>query len=245
MAICPLHPNTVGAFCHMCMPKLREIVERAAERQARICLMCHARGQRDVVSTLVSHDATGLEWLECANHGPKDNLVQTERIGSLPLAEWLRAAPPPTDHCTDELWGDDPDPAHQQWLKGIGAKSSATKCPACGDQSIVQRQRAPDVFVWVALGWTDPSDGLEVEVDNCPFCGAELLDSDENGQLPSKVKGTMPKPSDHIRPEGLKKSRLHERRLARIVLVGRLILIEYEHDSQNWRTKGNQCPKRR
>jgi predicted RNA-binding Zn-ribbon protein involved in translation (DUF1610 family) len=49
-----------------------------------------------------------------------------------------------------------------------------TQCPECGDQAIQQRERAPEVFVWVAAGWIDLDDGLEVEIDYCPSCGAEL-----------------------------------------------------------------------
>ncbi len=60
-----------------------------------------------------------------------------------------------------------------------------TQCPKCADLAIVQRERAPDVFVWVADGWRD-DDGLEVEIDFCPSCGVELLDSDEHGELPKE-----------------------------------------------------------
>jgi len=59
-----------------------------------------------------------------------------------------------------------------------------TACPKCGDSSIVQRSRAPGLFVWVLDGVRDADDGLELEIDFCPWCGTELLDSDECGQLP-------------------------------------------------------------
>jgi hypothetical protein len=61
-----------------------------------------------------------------------------------------------------------------------------TECPKCKDKSVVQRERAPDLFVWVASGWLDPDDGLEVEIGHCPWCGVELLDSDEYGELPTE-----------------------------------------------------------
>lgn len=58
-----------------------------------------------------------------------------------------------------------------------------TQCPKCADRSIVQRERGPELFAWVADGWRD-DDGLEVEIDHCPWCGVGLLDSDEYGELP-------------------------------------------------------------
>lgn len=73
-----------------------------------------------------------------------------------------------------------------------------TQCPGCADLAIVQRSRAPDLFVWVADGWRD-TDGLEVEIDFCPSCGAELLDSDEYGELPSKpVSDDLAKVADDL-----------------------------------------------
>jgi hypothetical protein len=51
-----------------------------------------------------------------------------------------------------------------------------TQCPGCSDQGIVQRERAPDVFVWVIAGCIDPDDGLELEIDWCPWCGLLLPD---------------------------------------------------------------------
>jgi hypothetical protein len=59
-----------------------------------------------------------------------------------------------------------------------------TQCPTCKDQTIVQRERAPGLFVWVIDNWINPDDGLEVEIDYCPFCGTTLQDSDECGELP-------------------------------------------------------------
>lgn len=56
-----------------------------------------------------------------------------------------------------------------------------SQCPKCLDESIVQRERAPGVYVWVYLDSFDPDDGLEVEFDYCPFCGIKLLDLDETG----------------------------------------------------------------
>lgn len=61
-----------------------------------------------------------------------------------------------------------------------------TQCPKCKDTAIVQRERAPTVFVWVADGWRD-DDGLEVEIDYCPSCGIKLLDADEFGELPIEM----------------------------------------------------------
>ena len=64
-------------------------VDDLLEQQSRICLMCHCKGLR-VVSTLVSRDASGLEWFECEKHGPTDNLAQAKRISSVSIADWLR-----------------------------------------------------------------------------------------------------------------------------------------------------------
>lgn len=52
-----------------------------------------------------------------------------------------------------------------------------TCCPNCASRWIIQRMRGAKV--WVAKDWVDPSDGLEHELDHCPECGIELLDSDE------------------------------------------------------------------
>lgn len=68
-----------------------EALDRTAERQSRLCLMCYCRGKRDVVSTMVSRDATGLEWFECEAHGPIDNLAGVVRVSSQPINDWLVA----------------------------------------------------------------------------------------------------------------------------------------------------------
>lgn len=56
--------------------------------EARRCLMCHVRGKR-VIATMVSTAADGLQWFECTDHGPTDNLAEVTRIATEPIADWL------------------------------------------------------------------------------------------------------------------------------------------------------------
>lgn len=73
---------------------------------------------------------------------------------------------------------------HRQALVHLGevfAVNLQTCCPGCASPCVVQRLRG--AAVWVAKDWIDPSDNLEREVDHCPDCGIELLDSDECGRI--------------------------------------------------------------
>lgn len=58
----------------------------------RYCTVCVARG-RTVVATQVAAAAGGLEWYECNDHGPTDNVATVERVGLVPIAEWFRRVP--------------------------------------------------------------------------------------------------------------------------------------------------------
>lgn len=41
-----------------------------------------------VKATLIVGDRDGLQWFECGNHDPFDNLAETERITSEDLRKW-------------------------------------------------------------------------------------------------------------------------------------------------------------
>jgi hypothetical protein len=53
--------------------------------------------------------------------------------------------------------------------------SAALSCPnpECEDTAVVQHERAPGFCVWVLDGWLG-EDGLDVEIDFCPWCGVRL-----------------------------------------------------------------------
>lgn len=38
---------------------------------------------------MVATDADGLQWFECEDHEPTDNLANTTRIHREPIADWL------------------------------------------------------------------------------------------------------------------------------------------------------------
>lgn len=38
----------------------------------------------------VAADELGLEWFECGDHGPLDNLAEVERVSLTPIDDWFR-----------------------------------------------------------------------------------------------------------------------------------------------------------
>lgn len=50
---------------------------------ARPCTKCGSN------AVAVAADATGLEWFECANHGPRDNRAGVERVSLTPIEKWF------------------------------------------------------------------------------------------------------------------------------------------------------------
>ena len=53
------------------------------------CTGCMGKGIK-VRATLVVGDKHGCQWFECGNHGPLDNLAETERVTSVDLGEWKK-----------------------------------------------------------------------------------------------------------------------------------------------------------
>jgi hypothetical protein len=51
------------------------------------CTGCMGNGLR-VKATLIVGDRDGIQWFECGNHDPFDNLAETERITSEDLGKW-------------------------------------------------------------------------------------------------------------------------------------------------------------
>ena len=51
------------------------------------CNSCMGKGLK-VRATLVVGDRHGLQWFECGNHAPFDNLAETERVTSKDLGKW-------------------------------------------------------------------------------------------------------------------------------------------------------------
>jgi hypothetical protein len=49
----------------------------------------------------VATDAEGLQWLECADHEPTDNIAETKRADLMPIEQWFNENGIP--------WGDVPD----------------------------------------------------------------------------------------------------------------------------------------
>lgn len=75
----------------------------------RSCHTCAARGWL-VAATVVASDAEGLQWFECDEHSPTDNIGGVTRTSTVPIADWLHAVgiefekledldepPPPTE----------------------------------------------------------------------------------------------------------------------------------------------------
>lgn len=58
----------------------------------RLCTTCLARNRR-AVAAFVAGAPGGLEWYECAEHGPTDNNLEARRAGRVPIAEWFRRLP--------------------------------------------------------------------------------------------------------------------------------------------------------
>jgi hypothetical protein len=54
----------------------------------RSCTVCLARDIRRP-ATHVARDAAGLEWFECGDHAPTDNLTETRRLALEPIADWF------------------------------------------------------------------------------------------------------------------------------------------------------------
>jgi len=52
-----------------------------------VCLGSKAQ----VAATHVARDDSGLEWFECGNHEPDDNVAGTMRISLIPLEVWYHA----------------------------------------------------------------------------------------------------------------------------------------------------------
>lgn len=76
----------------------------------RRCNTCAMNGKPPVEATFVAQDATGLQWFECDDHGPMDNVGEVERVSRTPIREWFGAiglnlddlediddSPPPTE----------------------------------------------------------------------------------------------------------------------------------------------------
>jgi hypothetical protein len=59
----------------------------SAERQ-RPCTVCLARGERRPAS-FVAGSVDGLEWFECGQHEPTDNLASSARTSLTPIAQWF------------------------------------------------------------------------------------------------------------------------------------------------------------
>lgn len=56
------------------------------------CTTCLGRGVRRV-ATHVAADPRGLEWYECDEHEPTDNIAGTVRTGRVAIADWFRRVP--------------------------------------------------------------------------------------------------------------------------------------------------------
>jgi hypothetical protein len=54
----------------------------------RLCTMCSANGGREEARYIAS-DVYGLTWYECPNHGPRDNVAETERTARVCIEDFL------------------------------------------------------------------------------------------------------------------------------------------------------------
>jgi hypothetical protein len=55
---------------------------------ARLCTVCLGRDRR-VPATQIAAGADGLQWFECDDHGPEDNLAEQCRVSLEPIAAWF------------------------------------------------------------------------------------------------------------------------------------------------------------
>ena len=77
----------------------------AAATEARSCTTCLARDRRRT-ARYVARDSDGLEWFECGEHDPTDNVAETVRVAREPLAAWIDrigAAPTRTDFVSEAI----------------------------------------------------------------------------------------------------------------------------------------------
>lgn len=58
------------------------------ELERRPCTVCLARNRR-VEATHVAGTVDGLEWFECGQHAPTDNLAESARTTLIPIAQWF------------------------------------------------------------------------------------------------------------------------------------------------------------
>jgi hypothetical protein len=57
--------------------------------EPRWCNACRARHSLKKPALFVARDAEGLEWFECSDHDPTDNLAETVRVVLEPIADWF------------------------------------------------------------------------------------------------------------------------------------------------------------
>lgn len=51
------------------------------------CLMCQHRGKH-AIADQVATDAHGLQWFECKDHEPTDNIAENTRISREEIGAW-------------------------------------------------------------------------------------------------------------------------------------------------------------
>jgi hypothetical protein len=62
-------------------------METVVDKNLYCCLQCRTRGKRRTADT-VAGAADGLEWFECGDHEPTDNIGGVTRVRSEPLKDW-------------------------------------------------------------------------------------------------------------------------------------------------------------
>lgn len=60
----------------------------------RNCTVC-LRHRTQVAARFVAKDAEGMEWYECGEHEPDDNVAGVVRVSLTPIDEWFARIPTP------------------------------------------------------------------------------------------------------------------------------------------------------
>lgn len=94
------HPDDIAQFERELAEPPTRVVDPSGSTIAapRFCTGCLGRGIRRP-ATHIAGDASGLQWFECGEHAPSDNLAETERVTLEPLEAWFERnglpVPPP------------------------------------------------------------------------------------------------------------------------------------------------------
>lgn len=83
----------------------------------------------------VAADELGLEWFECGDHGPFDNLAEVERVSLTPIDQWFRQM-------------------------NVFQAAVSAKCPFCGAD--IAFGLTPEPFATHAYPTCKKFDGLDV-----------------------------------------------------------------------------------